>query len=278
MRQILFLSSAALMLLAVACKGSENNKAAAPATNSSNTTTTPAAPAAPTAQKIAFSAAQEKMVGLWMNKAYLDEVARKRSVRAVELKYKLLGFSLQAAELSAGKNVQLYGFGTHEGGMDAFLKWDEAAGAFLHDLKAYPDNYKFFENEFRLYLASDGTMVIDEQTQSPEAFVKEAKGDIHHAVQRVFFDGVYKDEKGKTITLREGIVTGLPTAEQYALVTDFYPNFDFDAVYMGIGDAVYENPYHYKFTDPTTLELYKVKGNEESGFGIGEKYATWKRQ
>lgn len=284
MKLLLQTSLAALVLLAAACKGGESGTSTttAAATTTTAATTTPATNNASVAlipKKLSYAEAKLQLKGMWLNKKYLREVADLRSVRAAELKYKILGFSLLTEELEKGSDVKLYGFGTHEGGMDAPLKWDEAAGEFAHDLAKYAaDDYKFFEAPFRLYIIESGEMVIEQPNKTPEIFVKENGDDISLAIQRQFFEGTYKDDKGTTFTLKDGKVTGRADADEYGVSTDFYPYEDFDMVTLGKKDSPKTKSYHYKFTSPNNVDIYAVKGDDENGYTIGEKVGNWTRQ
>jgi hypothetical protein len=271
MKKILTSTVVCLALLA-ACKNSDNT------TGTTTTTTTATTASTANPKTLTRAEANTKMSGLWMSEAYLQEVKAKRSVVAATEPSPILGFSLRPEELNADKDVKLYGFGTHEGGMDAPLKWDEAKGVFVHDMSQYkPDDFNPFSTVFELKYREEGKIDMTQDGKT-NTFVR-AK-DITEAINEVLLQGEYTDSKVNTISLgADSKCSGFNNFSTYSVQTDFFPNLNFDAIAFNSGGE-YEDQklYHYKFKDAKTVEIFEVVQTADEEYEIGDLIETWTKK
>lgn len=254
-----------------ACKNSDS-------TTTTAATTTTTTPATATEKAMTRTEASSKMAGMWLSEAFLEEIKAKRSVRAATEPEPILGFTLRQEELTADKGVKLYGFGTHEGGMDAPLKWDDAKGVFAHDMSQYKaDDFKPYPTVFELKYR-EANKIDMSQDGKTNAFVR-AKA-IDEAINELLLQGEYTGSKGNAISLGAGLkCSGFDKFNTYSVISDFYPNLNFDAIVFNSGNEFKtQKLYHYKFKDAKTIDIFEVVQTADEENEIGKLVDTWTKK
>lgn len=186
----------------------------------------------------------------------------------------LYGFVIDADAAKTG-SVTMRGFGTHEGGMDAPLKWNAEKMRFDVDESTVAGYHILQAGTFLEYKMETQIQIVSPENTEVFRLVEDDKKELG----KILFAGTYQTEEGKEVVFEEdGTLSGLGQKTQYQLLSDFGEGLLFDAVFFkNIGDAWDDQDiYHFKIKE-NTIELYPVTGTVPE-YEIGElKYKLTKQ-
>ncbi len=235
MKRTIVMTFAGLMLFACACNNTGSKKSKGKG-NQSNV--------------IGKKEMKSKLMGSWMNAAYLSEIKRSKSVVAGSKKVNdLLGFNIVEGENSPGGLI-LHGYTAHEGGMNVFLEWNDKENVFVenknHSHAGTPRNLK-------IKYINVHTIELDYGNQKPNTKFRKAKNP--EAVNKILFTGTFKHKGQKVKFKQDGNIvsqTGPYEFSSYEVVQDF---FGCEVDRIKLTSEMGLSVFHYKIKGQT-VELY----------------------
>ncbi len=216
----------------------------------------------------------ELLVGSWMSDMYLQKIEETRSVYAnKDSEPKILGLLFKEENLKSD-NALLYGFTSHEGGIEIPIHLNPSGDKFLYD-EERANKSSNFNNPFELNLIGNNKLEVKFfQNQRTEIYRKVK--DEQTELRRLLFEGDFKSiDDGKKFSFnRTGTLAGFDEKMTFEVIYDFGLNIEFDAIVMykkiEAGNWSDGEVYKYEFNSDT-LKLYHVNANWETlNYEIGE--------
>lgn len=209
----------------------------------------------------------ELLPGLWMSDSYLRKIEMTRSVYVNKnSEPKILGFLFKQENLKSS-DALLYGFTSHEGGIEIPIYFSHSSNKFVRDEKRISKSSNFNE-PFELNLIDNNKLEV-KFFQNNRTEIYRKVEDEQTELRRVLFEGGFKsiDNNGKFTFNRTGTLTGFDGKMTFEVVFDFGLDIEFDAIVMYKekegGNWSDGEMYKYEF-DSDTLKLYHVNTNWET--------------
>ncbi|MCZ8353594.1 MAG: hypothetical protein O9340_02590 [Cyclobacteriaceae bacterium] len=207
----------------------------------------------------------DSVTGIWISEVYLDEITKSKSIfEKRNLEPGMLGFEIKRSDLES-KDLTLYGFTSHEGGIDIAINFNTKNNKFT------------FDNTASIKLFNEPVEVNFINKQKLNLFFLNSKNlityrkvtDLQTELRKILFEGEFESviDKRKFSFNRKGFLKGFSNKLTFEVLYDFSSNLEFDAIIMykdiDSNNISKGDVYTYKF-DSDTLRLYYVKTNWET--------------
>lgn len=198
----------------------------------------------------------------WISDQWLKNIERDKSIftnSELPTKTQMMGFNFVD---------KIQGYGTHEGGYDSELIFDETKQVYKNDFTSMQKN--FFEIPFTINIQEKSKIefVFEDGQKNVYRSVK----DFQSAFRSILLDGKYLDKDTKKeveFVAEKGIIKGLEGKKTYEFLHDLF-EFEFDVMKLD------NDFYHYKIQE-NNITLYKIVEEEEMVFTWKEKSFEFKK-